>query len=204
MGYSMRDPDFNRTWDEILRERIFRSAAIYCCAEGAIRPEQDKEFRQRNVKVIEFPDDGTFAFIPTILKALVAHAPAPTKPGAQVGPHPEEIARDLERYVLISLQFSPTRQSRLVLVTKALVLEMLALSKTDVIDTELVLGHVGRVLGQDSPTLREATSIAVQELVDSKFVEPEDTAIRVSKSNSPWCKSRFVSQNFCGIQRLCL
>jgi len=128
MGYSMRDPDFNQTWDGILRERLFRSAAIYCCAKDALRPEQHEEFRQRNVKVIEFPDDGTFAFIPKVLRALVDDQKrAAVGPEGTPGVRPEQAAQELERYVLLSLQFSPSHQNRLVLVTKALVLEMLGL-----------------------------------------------------------------------------
>jgi NAD-dependent SIR2 family protein deacetylase len=182
MGYSMRDPDFNRAWDEILRERFFRSAAIYCCSKGSIRAEQYEEFRRRNVKVVEFPDDGKFVFIPTILQALISHAPALAKPaGAGASTQPEGITQELERYVLISLQFSPTQLGRLVLVTKALVLEMLVLSNADLIETKLLFDHVARALGQDSPILQEATNAAVQELVRAKLVELEGSAIRASR-----------------------
>lgn len=179
LGYSMRDPDFNRNWDELLKERLFRSPAIYCCAKGSVGAGQHQEFRQRNVAVIEFPDDGSFAFIPAILEALAAPVTSARKP--PVAAQPENIARDLERYVLISLQFSPSRQSRLVLVAKSLVLEWLALSKAEVLEAKAVHAHVARALGQDSPVLREATGKALQELVDAKFIATDGDQIRVSK-----------------------
>lgn len=182
MGYSMCDPDFNRAWDEILRERIFRSAAIYCCAKGAVRAEQYEEFRQRNVKIIEFPDDGTFAFVPAVLQELIGRTGTPATSAAPSGAGPERITQDLERYVLLSLQFSPTQQGRLVLVTKALILEMLALSSAELIAVDSLFDHVVRALGQDSPILREAARMAVQELVDVKFVDFEGSVIKVSKS----------------------
>jgi NAD-dependent SIR2 family protein deacetylase len=182
MGYSMRDPDFNHAWEDLLRERLFRSAALYCCAKGALRNEQYEELRQRNVKVIEFADDGTFAFIPAALRALIERAPAEGGSSSAQGNQPVQIAQELERYVLISLQFSPTRQGRLVLVTKALILEMLALSTAELLDPESLFDHAIRALGQDSPLLREAAKLALQELIDVRFVEPEGSLIRVAKS----------------------
>ncbi len=168
MGYSMRDPDFNRMWDEILGERLFRAPAIYCCSQGALRPDLHEQFRQRNVQVVEFPDDGSFAFVPAVLHALLEPAPAPS--GGKVGAQPEQLAQELERYVLISLQFSPTQRDRLTLVAKALVLEFLAVSSSDPIDLEAVFRHVSAALGQDSPMVRRATNSSVQELVEAKFL----------------------------------
>jgi NAD-dependent SIR2 family protein deacetylase len=180
MGYSMRDPDFNRIWDEILHERLFRSPAIYCCAKGALRHEQREEFRKRNVKVIEFPDDGTFTFISAALQALATHTTAVGELRQPSSNQPERVAKELEHYVLISLQFSETQQNRLILVTKALVLEALAISGAGVVELESVLLHVAKTLGQDSPVLREATKIAVQQLAEVDFVKIEDHTLTVN------------------------
>ncbi len=168
IGYSMRDPDFNRIWDRLLRERIFRAPAIYCCAEGALRADLYAEFRQRNVKVVEFPDDGSFAFIPRLLKALAEQVSIP--PSGHEGPQTERATADLERYVLMCLQFSPTQQSRLALVAKALVLEALVLSSADEITTESVSCQVTSVLGQDSLVLRQAVELALQEVASAGFI----------------------------------
>lgn len=196
MGYSMRDPDFNRTWDEILRERLFRSAAIYCCAKGALRPEQGEEFRQRNVKVIEFPDGGSFDFIPKALRALVDRKPAVAGPARTAGVQPEQAAQELERYLLLSLQFSPSHESRLVLVTKALVLETLAISGTDVIEIESVFLHVTKTLGQDSAVLREAANTSLHELAKAEYLNIQDKQITVNKD-----KLRLVSQQAQKLER---
>jgi NAD-dependent SIR2 family protein deacetylase len=179
IGYSMRDPDFNRIWDRLLRERIFRAPAIYCCAEGALSAGLYAEFRQRNVKVVEFADDGSFAFIPRLLKALADRAPTP--PVGSEGPHSEQATADLERYVLMCLQFSPTQQSRLVLVAKALVLEALVLSSADEISTESVNHQVTSALGQDSPILRQAVELALREVASAGFIEFDGNSAKLRR-----------------------
>jgi NAD-dependent SIR2 family protein deacetylase len=179
IGYSMRDPDFNRIWGRILRERIFRAPAIYCCAEGSLRPELYAEFRDRNVKVVEFPDNGSFAFIPSLLSALAQNPSAAPKESGS--PHPEQATTDLEHYVLICLQFSPTQQSRLVLVAKALVLETLALSSADEISTESISRQVTSVLGQDSPILREAIDLALREVATAGFITFDGTSAKLRR-----------------------
>ena len=179
MGYSMRDPDFNRMWDQILRERLFRSPAIYCCSEGALRPDLHEEFRQRNVQVVEFSDDGSFAFVLATLRALAESPATPIEPKETTGVQPQQIVQDLERYVLLALQFSPTQQSRLTLVTKALVLELLAVSNSGLTDSDTVLRHVAAALGEDSQTIRDATDTSLQQLVKAQFLTPEGRSFRV-------------------------
>jgi hypothetical protein len=43
-----------------------------------------------------------------------------------------------------------------------------------------VLLHVAKTLGQDSPVLREATKIAVQQLAEVDFVKIEDHTLTVN------------------------
>lgn len=209
IGYSMRDPDFNRSWNEILRERLFRSAAIYCCAKGQISTERVEEFRKRNVMVIEFPDDGSFVFVPQILQALLGRAPVQAAGQAPVTVSAERTAQDLERYVLISLQFSAAQQNRLVLVAKALVLESLVLSTTDLVRADSVFLHVLQALGLDSPLLRKATETALQELAEAGLVKIQgeeilrnteklkvlnDQASRLERAQAEWIDCALTEQ----------
>jgi hypothetical protein len=182
IGYSMRDPDFNRMWDHVLRERVFRSPAIYCCAKGAVRPEQIQEFRDKKVAVVEFPDDGTFAFVPKILTALIGRTSVVCIPGDSGAAKTEKLAHELERYVLLCLHFSPMQQNRLVLVTKALIWEFFAVSERDLADPDSLVKHAMNALGQDSPTIRDATNLAIRELVASNFVKAEGALLRVEGS----------------------
>ena len=181
MGYSMRDPDFNRMWDQILRDRIFRSPAVYCCSEGALRTDLREEFRRRNVQVIEFSDDGSFAFISATLRALAAPSAILIEPREIASSQPQQLARELERYVLIAIQFSPAQRNRLTLVTKALVLELLAVSGSGLTDSEAVLRHVAAALGEDSQMIRDATDASLRELVETSFLTPEGGSLRVVK-----------------------
>jgi hypothetical protein len=194
MGYSMRDPDFNRMWDSLLRERIFRSPAIYCCAKGGLRPEQHQEFRERRVAAVEFPDDGSCAFIPSVLQALATSA-APVAVSTQPA-STEKLAQELERFVFISLQFSPSQQNRLVLVCKSLVLEFLALNLPDTIDLESLFKYVAGALGQDSSVIREALDVSIRELVSAKLLKLNGSSIEVEKG-----KIKALNQQVAAIER---
>lgn len=78
VGYGFRDPDFEHIWEQLLVRRVFRMLPIYCCREGAVPSAQIEQFRAKNVQVLEFADDGSFAFIPEVLRALSTHRPAAT------------------------------------------------------------------------------------------------------------------------------
>jgi hypothetical protein len=181
LGYSMRDPDFNQMWAQILRERIFRSLEVYCCSKGSLRPEQHQELRETKVAVVEFPDDGTFAFIPSILTALIDRTgPAWIQEDSSAA-KTERLAKELERYVLLSLHFSPAQENRLVLVAKALILEFLAVAAPDLTESDSLLSHVTNALGQNSPIIREAANLSIEELVAAKFIKREGASLRVEK-----------------------
>jgi SIR2-like domain len=59
LGYGLGDPDFTHAWDHVLKCRVFRAPAIYCCPLGGLDGKRLSELRERKVAVIEFPDDGT-------------------------------------------------------------------------------------------------------------------------------------------------
>ncbi len=177
LGYSFRDPDFNCLWDKILRERIFRAPAIYCCPQGSVEPSRLEEFRGRNIHVVEFPDDGSFKFLPHVLTAIVKHKEVP-RPSIEIGPA-EAVAQDLEKYVFQCLQFSPTQQGRLVLVAKAVALEFFASAKAERVTRGSLTNHVHAVLGQESELIQSATDAALRELSESQFVTLADGEVHI-------------------------
>lgn len=160
LGYGLGDPDFAHAWDHVLKGRTFRAPAVYCCANGALDANRVSELRERNVAVIEFPDDGSFAFVPEILKALAR--PLPT--AAPIDTRPDKKAHELEKYVLLCLQFSPLRDSRLVLVCKGVILEQIANSDRRSLATSEIIATVGKVLGQDSDLIQQAARTEISEL----------------------------------------
>jgi hypothetical protein len=181
LDYSMRDPDFNRMWDQLLQERTFRSPAIYCCAKGNLADDRREAFRSRNVQVLEFVDDGSFAFINRVLEALAKQMPIDRSTKHPITTEAERIAQELERYVLISLLFSPAQQNRLVLVAKALILEFFVATVADKSALERVFRYVTAALGQDSLTIRQAVEAAIQELGKAKLVQSDGSHIEVDR-----------------------
>jgi NAD-dependent SIR2 family protein deacetylase len=180
MGYSMRDPDFNRMWDEILGERIFRLPAIYCCGPGTIEPTRRDALRERNVQVLEFADDGSFAFMKKVLGSLCGTAL--TRTSAVIPASRADVAaQELERYVLISLLFSPIHQGRMALVAKALVLEFLIMKGSDSTERDPIVRHVTAVLGQDSAVIQNAADGAIEELVAAKILHLSGTALEIDR-----------------------
>jgi len=168
VGYSMRDPDFNRLWDRLLKERYFKAPALYCCREGDLSAGECATFRDHNVQVIEFPDDGSYGYLPSLLNTLIQR-----EVGVSIGqptPKTDIGVQDLERYVLLCLEFSPSRTSRLTLVAKAIILEALSLANTGQLTERGLFRLVYVALGQDSKLINEAISSAIQELQDAKVL----------------------------------
>lgn len=207
VGYSMRDPDFNRLWEGMLQTRIFRSPAIYLAVEGSIPPARRQEMKEKRVQVIEFPDRGNFAFLSEVLSALAVHEPDPSRlTGANLG----NIPSDLEQYVLLCMQFSPERISRLVLVTKALSLEYLATSRDMPIKRCEILAHVTESLGQESRAIQDATDAAIADLAaagvirlagesihfeKSRFEDLSRRAIGLEKAEETWIRQTLADQS---------
>ena len=185
VGYGMGDPDFAHAWDHVLKGRVFRAPAVYCCATGALDAKRVSELRERNVAVIEFPDDGAFAFVPELLEALTR--PVPT--AAPTDPRTDRDAHELEKYVLLCLQFSPSRDSRLVLVCKGVILEQIANSDRRSMPASEITANVCSVLGQDSDLIQQAAHTALSELAAARYIRlsagmvdiEADTAARLTR-----------------------
>jgi hypothetical protein len=160
LGYGFGDPDFSHIWDALLKERVFRAPALYCCREESLPASRIAELREKNVQVIEFPDDGSFGFVRELLHAILER---PVAAGAL--PAPSIAARvnsqTLERYVLLCLQFSPLQGSRLVLVCKAAILEIISKSKLKLVSPGVLFDEVQEILGQRSTTLNDAGHTAL-------------------------------------------
>lgn len=163
IGYGMRDPDINRIWDDILRHRCFRAPALYFCRRGGLDAGRLDEFRERNVQVVEFPDDGSFAFIRRVLEVLAQRGGTPA--GRAPARASQEAARDLERYLLLCLHFAPEQQSRLIVVVKALVLEALSCAASNTISRDVLQTHIAVVLGREASHIAPTVECALQELV---------------------------------------
>jgi hypothetical protein len=181
LGYSMRDPDFNRMWDQLLQERTFRYPAVYCCTKSDIENSRREAFRNRNIQVLEFVDDGTFAFINRALEALAQPMSIDRLATQPIITEAERIAQELERYVLISLLFSPAQQSRLVLVAKALILEFFVAAGAENSPLEPIFRYVTAALGQDSLTIRQAVEAAIQELGKARIAQSDGAHIKVDR-----------------------
>jgi len=162
LGYGFRDPDFEGAWEKLLVERIFRLPAVYCTQAGLLPPSRVEEFRKKNVQVLEFEDDGSFGFVPAILRHL--HSLCTSKRIVAPSPPPSAPATELEKYVLLCLQFSPPEKSRLVLVAKAIILETLSKLQRGTVHVDSFLEHVVRLLGQDSAIIRDSSRIALRQL----------------------------------------
>jgi hypothetical protein len=167
LGYGLGDPDFTHAWDDLLRDRVFRAPALYCCGAGGLDSQRIAELRDRNVAVIEFPDDS-FAFVPALLDALAATAPAK---GHLIAKANGTAAHELERYVLLCLQFSPVQESRLVLVCKAVILEQIAKSPSESIPVVELIANITQVLGQESDLIRQAANTAISELSKVEYFQ---------------------------------
>jgi hypothetical protein len=93
----------------------------------------------------------------------------------------DKAAQELERYVLISMLFSPVHQGRMALVAKALVLEFLIVKRVDSVDREPIVRHVKSVLGQDSIVIQNAADSAIQELITAKILHANGTDLDVDR-----------------------
>jgi hypothetical protein len=175
LGYGLGDPDFRHAWDDVLSERVFRAPAIYCCPRGSLTAARNEELREKNVQVVEFADDGSFAFVPKLLAALQSRGSE--LPKVLLAPTSRQTTQELERYVLLCLQFSPTQSSRLVLVCKAIVLEHIASAGSCTLSEREVLAHGRDTLGQDSEPVRDAMRAALAELVTSRFISRDGDTI---------------------------
>ena len=180
LGYSMKDPDFNLIWTSILQKRIFRNPAIYCCREGSLEPAQHEEFRAQNVLVIEFADEGSFNFLPQTLKALAKNRRIVSSK-EQVS-KTEQTAQDLEQYVFLCMQFSPTQQGRLVLIAKAIALDTIVRSSSDVVSRKAVLDHIRTTLGEDSSTIEDAGVSALRELCETKLLTEDGDSFLLDRN----------------------
>ena len=171
MGYGFKDPDFEHIWSQLLIERFFRLPAIYCCHEGALPAEQLEQFRQKNVQVLNFPDNGSFEYVPSILQKLLEHGSATshvvnaTLPGVA--------AQELEKYVFLCIQFSPLQQNRLLLVSKAIALDYFSRETNDQITETKLIRHVCEMLGQDSFLIKQSGEAALKELIADGIVHLE-------------------------------
>jgi hypothetical protein len=178
VGYSLKDPDFENIWQGLLSKRVFRSSAIYCCAEGALSSARHEEFRAKNIQVVAFPDDGSFAFVPEFLRLLAK----PGMPAHTAIPNPSvAITQELEKYVLLCLQFSPAHQDRLVLVAKAIALDTFNNVKDAGIARGAFLEHLYNTLGQQSAMIKGAGEKALRELEESQFLHRDGEFLRANE-----------------------
>jgi hypothetical protein len=163
LGYGMGDPDFLHIWNELLNERIFSETALLCCSTSALPPAKVAEYKSKNIQVVEFDDpDHKFAYIDDLLKALTPTSLSTAKIAAP--PLAPKKVEDLERYVLLCMEFASDQTSRLELVCRAVILEQM-IAKSGEISQEDLLSHVCNTLGESSQTITEATKKALALLV---------------------------------------
>jgi hypothetical protein len=170
LGYGMNDPDFSHIWDNLLHDRIFSETALFCCSAGAVGDARTAEFKSRNIQVVEFDDpEHKFAYVDEILRMLGGPSAGPAT--SPVGPVIPQKVEDIERYVLLCLEFAPDQVSRLELVCRAVILEKITSSQSQVSRTDLVL-HVCQTLGESSLTITEAAGKAIVALVEDGSATP--------------------------------
>ena len=170
LGYGMGDPDFSRIWDDLLRERIFSEAALFCCPTGAVEPARIAEFKSKNIQVVEFDDpDHKFVYVDEILRMLGSPSIGPI--ASSIAPAIPKKVEDLERYVLLCMEFAPDQVSRLELVCRAVILEQMTSSPSPTSPKDLI-SHVCRTLGESSQTITEAANRAAGALVEDGSVTP--------------------------------
>jgi hypothetical protein len=177
LGYGMNDPDFDIIWNQLLRERVFRAPALYLCRVDSLTPERAAQFKARNVQVVPFPDDGSYSYLPALLKSLKESWPIHSRT-AQLQPT-DDLAKDLDRYVLFCLHFSPSQESRLVLLTKALLLERFTTQAGQALSEQELNQHTAQVLGLESDTSAEVVRKALAELCTMQLVIADSFRYRV-------------------------
>ena len=174
LGYSMSDPDFQHIWQDLLSERIFRETALLCCGSGSLSNEKKAEFLTRNIQVIEFNDPAQdFSYLDDLLESMarpattvVASAKAD---GFQIPSVVRTSGEDLEHYVMLCLEFSPSNKSRLETICRAILLEHLADLSVPV-STEILIEHVILTLSDSSATIRNSASNSLNKLLESTLV----------------------------------
>jgi SIR2-like domain len=180
LGYGMADPDFLRIWQDLLSERIFSETALLCCSTGSLSSSQIADYKLKNIQVIEFDDpDHKFSYVDEILKAFVVPVGTVTK--ASISPTISKKVDELERYVLICMEFAPNQVSRLELVCRAVLLEQLIVKGVPHSEKDLV-SHVTSTLGESSQTIVEATKAALSSLVRDGSVVYENGALSLTDS----------------------
>jgi hypothetical protein len=158
LGYGVADPDFLHIWNGLLHERIFHEVALLCCSSGTVSSTSIAEFKSKNIQVVEFDDPNhNYAYIDEVLKAFIGPAD-PTKT-VSISLFPKKV-EDLERYVMLCMEFAPDQVSRLELVCRAVILEQMVEKPAPITNKELVL-HVCSTLGESSQTITDATARAI-------------------------------------------
>ena len=87
---------------------------------------------------------------------------------------------DLERYVLLCMEFSPDRESRLELVCRAIILEQM-ISDPSPTSRESLVSHVCRTLGESSRTITEAANRALAAIVEDGSAAPMGTLLGLTE-----------------------
>ncbi|MFZ1087315.1 MAG: SIR2 family protein [Terracidiphilus sp.] len=165
LGYGMSDPDFSFIWSQLLRERIFTQPALFCCPTSSLDPARVAEFKSKNIQVVEFDDpDHKFAYVDEVLRSLGCPSTGPVAVPKSDAVIPKKV-EDLERYVLLCMEFAPGRASRLELVCRAVILEQMISDPSPTSRPSLV-SHVCRTLGESSRTITEAAEKAIIAVVE--------------------------------------
>jgi len=161
LGYGMADPDFQHIWQGILAERLFAEPALLCCSTGSLTESQIAEHKSRNVQVVEIDDpDHSFSYIDTLVAALAAKSFPKIIASSAISKKVDE----LERYVLLCMEFAPDQVTRLELVCRAVLIEQLIASRSSLSEAELV-ANVAQTLGESSETILRAARVALSSLV---------------------------------------
>jgi hypothetical protein len=178
LGYGFKDPDFDHAWSHLLAHRVFRHPPVFCCPEKSLAADLQGTFRERNVQVLEFADDGSFEFLPAVLSVLAEPKAVAI---VQVATNAQDIAaRDLEKYVFICMQFSPTQKDRLVLVAKAIALEVVSTMGDKGVNRSNFLQQICDTLGSESEAIRNAGDTAMLELREVGLLSERDGLIRAN------------------------
>jgi SIR2-like domain len=182
LGYSMGDPDFNQIWDDLLKDRIFRETGLLCCRTGTIGPERIAELFERNIQIVEFDDpDHNFSYLQALLQSLsepVEHS-GTTNTRLDVAVNAHKKVEDLERYVMLCMEFSPSNSSRLQTVCRAILLEKLV-DADGPATADVLVKHVSLILSDISTPVKNAATGALTELLTSGLVISVDGALSIS------------------------
>lgn len=169
IGYSMNDPDFNHIWADILNEYLPRETALYCARQGDLSTERIVELNNKHIHVIEFVDSaGDFSFVKEIISSLKP-AIGSVRPASVSSVNIQKRVDDLERYVMLCLEFSTTSSPRLELMCRAIILEKLS-SSANAVDPITLVEHVCKVLATASAQIQAATTSAMTQLIANRSI----------------------------------